>query len=48
MPSSTAWQSSRTVSAAATGRGHAGKRIRNIVNIGIGDSDFGPAMAYEA
>jgi glucose-6-phosphate isomerase len=28
--------------------GHAGKRIRNIVNIGIGGSDLGPAMAYEA
>ena len=28
--------------------GHSGKRIRNIVNIGIGGSDLGPAMAYEA
>ncbi|WP_405732420.1 glucose-6-phosphate isomerase [Streptomyces sp. NBC_01537] len=28
-------------------RGHTGKRIRNIVNIGIGGSDLGPAMAYE-
>ncbi|WP_181802816.1 glucose-6-phosphate isomerase [Streptomyces shenzhenensis] len=28
--------------------GHAGKRIRNVVNIGIGGSDLGPAMAYEA
>ena len=28
--------------------GHTGKRIRNIVNIGIGGSDLGPAMAYEA
>ncbi|SEN66730.1 glucose-6-phosphate isomerase [Actinacidiphila rubida] len=27
--------------------GHTGKRIRNIVNIGIGGSDLGPAMAYE-
>ncbi len=27
---------------------HTGKRIRNIVNIGIGGSDLGPAMAYEA
>ncbi|MFD4624697.1 glucose-6-phosphate isomerase, partial [Streptomyces sp. NPDC058475] len=26
--------------------GHTGKRIRNIVNIGIGGSDLGPAMAY--
>jgi glucose-6-phosphate isomerase len=29
-------------------KGHAGKRIRNIVNIGIGGSDLGPVMAYEA
>ena len=29
-------------------RGHGGRRIRNIVNIGIGGSDLGPAMAYEA
>jgi glucose-6-phosphate isomerase len=28
--------------------GHTGKRLRNIVNIGIGGSDLGPAMAYEA
>ncbi|HEY0755781.1 MAG TPA: glucose-6-phosphate isomerase [Ktedonobacteraceae bacterium] len=29
-------------------RGHTGKRIRNIINIGIGGSDLGPFMAYEA
>ena len=29
-------------------RGHTGKRIKNIVNIGIGGSDLGPVMAYEA
>ena len=29
-------------------KGHGGKRIRNVVNIGIGGSDLGPAMAYEA
>ena len=29
-------------------RGHTGKPIRNIVNVGIGGSDLGPAMAYEA
>jgi glucose-6-phosphate isomerase len=29
-------------------KGHSGKRIRNIINIGIGGSDLGPAMAYEA
>ncbi|MCC6364823.1 MAG: glucose-6-phosphate isomerase [Bryobacterales bacterium] len=41
--------------AAFTGRvrrgewtGHTGKRIRNVVNIGIGGSDLGPVMAYEA
>jgi glucose-6-phosphate isomerase len=28
--------------------GHTGKRIRHVVNIGIGGSDLGPAMAYEA
>ena len=29
-------------------RGHTGQRIRNVVNIGIGGSDLGPVMAYEA
>ncbi|HUK36123.1 MAG TPA: glucose-6-phosphate isomerase [Vicinamibacterales bacterium] len=29
-------------------RGQTGKRIRNVVNIGIGGSDLGPVMAYEA
>jgi glucose-6-phosphate isomerase len=28
--------------------GHTGRRIRNVVNIGIGGSDLGPAMAYDA
>ncbi len=28
--------------------GHSGRRIRNVVNIGIGGSDLGPVMAYEA
>jgi glucose-6-phosphate isomerase len=28
-------------------KGHTGKRIRNLVNIGIGGSDLGPVMAYE-
>jgi glucose-6-phosphate isomerase len=28
--------------------GHTGKRIRNVINIGIGGSDLGPVMAYEA
>jgi len=31
-----------------TWRGHTGKPIRNVVNIGIGGSDLGPVMAYEA
>ena len=36
--------------AVRTGRwlGHTGKRIRNVVNIGIGGSDLGPVMAFEA
>jgi glucose-6-phosphate isomerase len=29
-------------------KGHTGQRIRNIINIGIGGSDLGPVMAYEA
>jgi glucose-6-phosphate isomerase len=29
-------------------KGHSGKRIRNVVNLGIGGSDLGPAMAYAA
>src|SRR5207237_10113491 len=28
--------------------GHTGARIRNVINVGIGGSDLGPAMAYEA
>jgi glucose-6-phosphate isomerase len=28
-------------------KGHTGRRIRNVVNVGIGGSDLGPAMAYE-
>jgi glucose-6-phosphate isomerase len=31
-----------------TWKGHTGKRIRNVLNIGIGGSDLGPVMAYEA
>ena len=31
-----------------TWHGHSGRRIRNVVNIGIGGSDLGPVMAYEA
>ena len=29
-------------------KGHTGQRIRHVVNIGIGGSDLGPVMAYEA
>ena len=29
-------------------KGHTGKRIRNVINIGIGGSDLGPVMSYEA
>jgi glucose-6-phosphate isomerase len=31
-----------------TSKGHTGKRIRNVINVGIGGSDLGPVMAYEA
>src|SRR5207237_9670766 len=31
-----------------TWKGHTGKRIRNVINIGIGGSDLGSVMAYEA
>src|ERR1700721_1770694 len=29
-------------------KGHTGKRIRNVINVGIGGADRGPLMAYEA
>jgi glucose-6-phosphate isomerase len=29
-------------------RGHSGRRIRNVIKVGIGGSDLGPVMAYEA
>jgi glucose-6-phosphate isomerase len=29
-------------------KGHTGRRIKNVINIGIGGSDLGPVMAYEA
>jgi len=31
-----------------TWRGHTGERVRTVINIGIGGSDLGPAMAYDA
>ena len=39
---------SRTRSASGEWTGHTGRPIRNVVNIGIGGSDLGPVMAYEA
>ena len=47
-PCSTGWRTSPTASASGAWNGHTGKRIRNVVNIGIGGSDLGPVMAYEA
>ena len=48
MPCSTGWRTSPIACAAGPGQGTPGKRIRNVVNIGIGGSDLGPVMAYEA
>ena len=48
MPCSIRWPTSPSAFAAAQWKGHTGKRIRNVVNIGIGGSDLGPVMAYEA
>src|SRR5215469_11025348 len=38
----------RCASRGVAWKGHTGKRIRNVINIGIGGSDLGPVMAYEA
>jgi glucose-6-phosphate isomerase len=48
MKSSTRWPPSPTASARASGSAFTDKPIKNIVNIGIGGSDLGPVMAYEA
>ena len=48
MPCSTGWRTLPIACGAGPGPGHGGKRILNIVNIGIGGSDLGPVMAYEA
>ena len=48
IPSSTGWRRSPTKCGRAGGPGHTGKRIRNVVNIGIGGSYLGPEMAYRA
>ena len=45
---STGWPPSPTASAAASGRATPASASRNVVNIGIGGSDLGPVMAYEA
>ena len=45
---STGWAASPTRVRDGAWTGHTGKPIRNVVNIGIGGSDLGPVMAYEA
>jgi len=47
MPCWTRWRV-RGAGALRRLEGHTGKRIRNVINIGIGGSDLGPVMAYEA
>ena len=47
-PCSTGWRRSANRVRGGDWKGHTGKRIRNVVNIGIGGSDLGPVMAYEA
>ncbi len=46
--SSTGWRDSATRCARASAPARPADRLRNVVNIGIGGSDLGPAMAYEA
>ena len=48
MPFSTRWPTFHAGCASGEWKGHTGKPIRNIINIGIGGSDLGPVMAYEA
>ena len=48
MPCSIGWRTFSNRVRSGEWKGHTGKRIRNIVNIGIGGSDLGPVMAYEA
>ena len=45
---STGWLTFPIVVRNGEWKGHTGKRIRNVINIGIGGSDLGPVMAYEA
>jgi glucose-6-phosphate isomerase len=46
--SSTGWRAFCDRVRSGEWKGHTGKAIRNVVNIGIGGSDLGPVMAYEA
>ncbi len=48
MPFWTRWPTSPNGVRGGAWKGHTGKRIRNVINIGIGGSDLGPVMAYEA
>ena len=48
MPCSTRWPASADRIRSGNWKGHTGKRIKNVINIGIGGSDLGPVMAYEA
>ena len=45
---STGWPRSPSAVRSGEWKGHTGKPIRNVVNVGIGGSDLGPVMAYEA
>src|SRR5947207_8425920 len=45
---STGWPTSPSASATVRGKAIPASRIRSVVNIGIGGSDLGPVMAYEA
>ena len=47
-PCSTRWPTFANRVRSGDWKGHTGKRIRNVINIGIGGSDLGPVMAYEA
>ena len=47
-PCSTRWRDFSNRVRSGEWKGHTGKRIRNVINIGIGGSDLGPVMAYEA
>ena len=44
----TGWRTSRSRIRSGEWKGYTGKPIRNVVNVGIGGSDLGPVMAYEA